>query len=252
VLRVLLLTLPWLLGTWPSSADPWTVEHRESLSAPPGLSFTKIAVRSGDATAGLHAVTFSSATHSFALLDDPENAFDLASAAKKRGAVAAVNGGYFHPDRTPLGLRMRMGREIHPMERARLLSGLLTVADDRIALLRVAEFRHTTSLKEAVQCGPFLVDGGKAVAGLNAARRGARTVVLEAVGKRFGLLVTTDLTLAETGALLSTPDVVPNMKITRALNFDGGSSTGMWVSSEPPFYLRELRDVRDFVGILPR
>jgi hypothetical protein len=88
--------------------------------------------------------------------------------------------------------------------------------------------------------------------GLNAARRGARTVVLEAAGKRFGLLVTTDLTLAETGALLSTPDVVPNMKITRALNFDGGSSTGMWVSSEPPFYLRELRDVRDFVGIVPR
>jgi uncharacterized protein YigE (DUF2233 family) len=185
-------------------------------------------------------------------MDDPENAYDLASAARARGAVVAVNGGYFHPDRTPLGLRVRKGKEIHRLEKASLLSGLLTVIDRRIALLRVGEFRRSPGLQEAVQCGPFLVDAGKPVIGLNAIRRAKRTVIVEAAGKRFGLLVTSDISLAEAGAILAAPDILSEMKITRALNLDGGSSTGLWVAGEPPLYLREIRNVRDFVGIVPR
>ena len=97
-------------------------------------------------------------------MDNPEGAFDLGSAAAKRGALAAVNGGYFHPDRTPLGLLVRQGATIHSLERAKLLSGLVVVTKDRIALLRVAEFKASANVREALQAGPFLVDGGKAVA----------------------------------------------------------------------------------------
>jgi hypothetical protein len=52
--------------------------------------------------------------------------------------------------------------------------------------------------------------------------------------------------------MLATRELIPGVNITRALNLDGGSSAGMWVAGNPPFYLRELRDVRDFVGIVPR
>jgi hypothetical protein len=248
----LFILLPLLLVWRGAFAEVWSVESREPISAPRGLSAAKIAVRSDSVRGELHSVTFAASTHTLALMDDPENVYDLASAARKRGAVAAVNGGYFHPDRTPLGLRVRMGKEIHPIERARLLSGLLTVTADRIALLRVGEFHRSPGLREAVQAGPFLVDSGKPVAGLNATRSAARTAILEGAGKRHGLVITSRLTLAEAGAVLATPGLIPGIKIVRALNLDGGSSTGMWIDSDPPHYRRELRDVRDFVGIVPR
>jgi uncharacterized protein YigE (DUF2233 family) len=248
----LLLHLVTIALVASSQAAEWTVVKAEPQSAPAGIAFTTVTVKSGSGSARLHAVTFSAKTHAFALMDDPASAYDLASAAKKRGAAAAVNGGYFQPDRTPLGLRVRQSQEIHPLERAKLLSGLLTVSGDRIALVRVGEFKRTAALREAVQCGPFLVDGGKPVAGLNATRTDARTAIIGDGASRWGLVVSDAVTLADFGSILATPGIVPGVKITRALNLDGGSSTGLWVAGEPPFYHRELRNVRDFVAIVPR
>lgn len=230
----------------------WNASKTETRPAPAGLSFATITVQAGSSSVRLHVVTFSTKTHTFAMMDDPANAYDLASAAKKRGAAAAVNGGYFQPDRTPLGLRVRQGSEIHPLERAKLLSGLLSVSGDRIALVRVGVFKRTAALREAVQCGPFLVDGGKPVAGLNATRTDARTAIIGDGASRWGLVVSDAVSLADFGAILATPGIVPGGKITRALNLDGGSSTGLWVAGEPPFYHRELRNVRDFVAIVPK
>ena len=247
-----LVVLSLVLVPCSSPAAEWVVERRETLPAPAGVTLTRIDLSAADVKAELHAATFLSRTHSFELMDDPENAYDLASAARARGAVVAVNGGYFHPDRTALGLRVRKGKEIHPLEKAPLLSGILTVTANRMALLRVGEFRRASDLQEAVQCGPFLVDAGRPVADLNATRTAKRTVIVEAAGKRFGLIVTSEITLAQTGAILSTPEAIGGMRITRALNLDGGSSTGMYVASDPPLYLREIRNVRDFVGIVPR
>ena len=65
-------------------------------------------------------------------------------------------------------------------------------------------------------------------------------------------VITDHATLAEAGAILATPSLFGNWSVTRALNLDGGSSTGLWVAGEPPFYQREWRDVRDFVAIVPK
>jgi uncharacterized protein YigE (DUF2233 family) len=240
-----------LAGVQVPAAD-WAVSKTETLSAPAGLEFTRIDLKSPTVSTRLHVVTFSAKTHAFAVMDDPQNAYDLASAAKKRAAVAAVNGGYFRPDRTPLGLRVRQSRELHPIERAKLLSGLLTVSGERIALVRVGEFKRTSSLREAIQAGPFLVDAGKPVTGLNATRADARTAIFTDGASRWGLVVSDSVSLADAGAILAMRGLLPGLKIQRALNLDGGSSTGLWVAGEPPFYHRELRNVRDFVGVVPK
>lgn len=230
----------------------WHVEKRERLPAPGAVEFSRLVAKSPSASVRLHVVTFSAKSHTLALMDDPQNAFDLATASRKRGAVAAVNGGYFRPDRTPLGLRIRQGREIHPLERAALLSGIIVVRDSRVALLRLREFNPAPPPAEALQAGPFLVDGGKPVAGLDAARADARTAVFTDGASRWGVISTDALTLADLGAILAQAEIVPGGKITRALNLDGGSSSGLWVAGAPPFYRRELRDVRDFLAIVPR
>ena len=233
----------------PLRAD-WNFSAATPLPAPAGIEFVR---RSAGGRVELHLVSFHAKTHTFAVMDNPAGAFDLGSAAVKRDALAAANGGYFHPDRTPLGLLVRQGATIHPLERAKLLSGLVVVTKDRIALLRTAEFKASANVREALQAGPFLVDGGKAVAGLNDTRGAARTVVFTDGAGRFGLLICKSATLAETARILAAPGLLPAGKITRALNLDGGSSTALWVKQEPaPFYAREWKGVRNYLAVVPR
>ena len=231
----------------------WTFSKAETLSAPAGLGFFRCAATDGVRRVDLHVVSFSAKAHTFAVMDNPDGAYNLASAAAKRGALAAVNGGYFHPDRTPLGLVVRQGVTIHSLERAKLLSGLVVVKKDRIALLRTGEFRASADVREALQAGPFLVDAGKAVAGLNDTRGSARTVGFADNAGNFGLLICQSATLAETARVLAAPGLLPAGKITRALNLDGGSSTALWVKREPSaFYSPEWKSVRNYLAIVPR
>jgi exopolysaccharide biosynthesis protein len=230
----------------------WSVTKTEPLPAPAALQVSRVSVSGSAGRAELHVVSFSPKVATFAVMDDPAGDVTLATAAQKRGALAAVNGGYFHPDRKPLGLVVRQGAQLHPLERSRLLSGLLVVRDGRIALQRVAEFKSSAAVREAMQAGPFLVDAGKPVTGLNNSRAAARTVVFSDTAGNFGLLVCRYATLAETAEILLTAGVLPRGRIVRALNLDGGSSTGLWVQGEPPLYLREGKDVRNYVAIVPR
>jgi exopolysaccharide biosynthesis protein len=234
------------------AAADWTPAGCDTLPSPAGLEFMRVRGALDGESVELHVVRFNPKTHTFTVMDDPAKIFDIATAAQKRGALAAVNGGYFHPDRTPLGLVVRQGVALHGLEHAGLLSGLVVATRERVALLRVGEFKSSAAVREALQAGPFLVDGGKAVAGLNAERRAERTFVFTQGAERCGLGVCSAVTLAEMGRILAAPGIVPGGKITRALNLDGGSSTGLWVAGDPAFYRREGKDVRNFLGIIAR
>ncbi len=148
---------------------------------------------------------------------------------------------------------------MHPAQRARLLSGALLVASNHIELRRVTDSPlPAKNVRQAVQCGPFLVEDRKPVTGLNGARAARRTAVFTDGGGRWGLVVCTAVTLEEFGAILADPALLPGgLKISRALNLDGGGSTALWVRSAPgkggePFSMAERGYVRDFVGIVPR
>ncbi|MHA3771766.1 phosphodiester glycosidase family protein [Verrucomicrobiota bacterium sgz303538] len=251
----IILTLACLLCSSPLLWAQWALAGRQPLPAPAGVQFAEVKVVSAEGdTAVLHVVAFGTKSHTLAVVDNPDGAMDLANAANARGALAAVNGGYFHPDRTPLGLVVSGGTTLHPLERAKLLSGLLVASKDGVSLRRVGEFKMSPSVREALQAGPFLVDGGKAVPGLNAGRSAARTVVCTVGSGRAALVVCRSATLAETAQILLTAGLLPDGgKITRALNLDGGSSTGLWVrGGGEPFYLREGKDVRNYVAIVAK
>ncbi|MDB6150692.1 MAG: phosphodiester glycosidase [Chthoniobacter sp.] len=229
----------------------WDVTSTTTLPAPNGLTFTEQKLASAGGRATLWSVTFSSKTHSFAVMDNPQGEFDLGSACVKRGALAGVNGGYFHPDRTPLGLVVRQGVQIHPLEKAKLLSGVVSVNGKGIAVSRRAAFA-ASGVREALQAGPFLVEAGQPIAGLNGTRGAARTVVIQNAKGRFGFLICKSVSLAEMAEILATPAVFPEARVTRALNLDGGSSTALWVRGEPPFYQREWKGVRNYLAIVPK
>jgi exopolysaccharide biosynthesis protein len=128
----------------------------------------------------------------------------------------------------------------------------MTVSNGKIYLLRSVEFSKTAPADEAIQAGPFLIDRGLPVVGLNADRLASRTIVVAGPNHEFGVAIVDRATLAEAGAILATPNILVKGNVIRALNLDGGSSTGLWMAGADPFYQREWRDVRDFVAIVPR
>ena len=250
----------------PARAD-WQVASSEagpaSVATPAPLRHRVQTVRDDAAgkRATLHFVLLEPGKTEFKIVDQGAGGrLDLGAAMRGAGCLAGVNGGYFHPDFQPLGLVVSDGRVVHAVERAALLSGVLLVGSDgRSALLRAEEYlaraaKEKAPPRQALQAGPFLVDKGAPVAGLNATRAARRTAVLTDGAGRWALVSTSALTLAETGALLARPGVAPDgFRVRRALNLDGGSSTGLWVRAEPePFYQREFSTVRNFLGVVPR
>jgi Phosphodiester glycosidase len=99
----------------------------------------------------------------------------------------------------------------------------------------------------------MVVEQGRAVQGLNDSRTARRTFAAVGSGDRAALGFCSDVTLGDLASILATPPA-SDFKIQRALNLDGGSSSGFWFkrADGSEFSIREQKDVRDFVAIVPK
>jgi uncharacterized protein YigE (DUF2233 family) len=229
---------------------PWRLLDSASLSSGPPAITQKL-IAEGKRQVRVHVATFSNETHTLRVIDNADGRATLPSALSAAGCVAGVNGGYFYPDQTPLGLVVAGGKEIHPYKRARLLSGLLVVDHGNVRLLRVREYSPKTKPDEALQAGPLLVDRSQSVKGLNAKNRAERTVVATDGKGEIALVVMGSVTLSEAAMMLADASLFPEIRIARALNLDGGASTGFWAASAG-VDIRPWRPVRNYVGIAPK
>ena len=207
------------------------------------------------ARATLHLAVFNTKMATFRVIDDEGDAHaPLAATMAREKCVAGVNGGYFSPEYAPVGLLVSDGRVVLQKQKARLLSGVVSVVNGRVQIQRAAEYSPKTKASAARQCGPFLVEGGKAVPGLNNARSARRTFVAIGGAERAAIGYASQVTLAQLAAILATRGVAGDLQIARALNLDGGSSSGFWFAGEKgaPFSIREQKTVRDYLAVVPR
>ena len=196
---------------------------------------------------------FSNKTATLRVIDDPTGQGSLASLMQREGCIAGVNGGYFDPNDAPVGLLISEGRKVAPLTRARLLSGVVSVANGRVQIQRSADFSMKTKPSAARQCGPFLLERGRPIAGLNGTRSARRTFVLSGLGDKVAIGFCSYVTLAQLGEILATPGVAGEVKIQRALNLDGGSSSGFWFAGKASVVsIREQKRVRDYLAVVPR
>jgi uncharacterized protein YigE (DUF2233 family) len=203
--------------------------------------------------ATLDLALFSTKTATLRVIDNPTSEDDLAAVMQREHCVAGVNGGYFDPANAPVGLLISDGKLIAPLRKARLLSGVMIVANGRVQLLRFAEYSSRRNAIDALQCGPFLVDRGQPVAGLDDTRSARRTFIVTGGSDRAGIGYCSDATLAQLGKILATPTLAPELRVQRALNLDGGSSSAFWFAGErSPFSIPEQKTVRDFVAVVPK
>jgi len=239
-----------------SAHATWTPEPEKNLGELPGSVMAwERTVKQGDRSVQLSGVSFDTKNCELQVLDNPPEARQpLTVAMKAAGAVAGVNGGYFHPDDRPLGLVVAGGKTLHGFERAKLLSGIFMVRDGRASLVRSEKFSPLPPIKEALQAGPWLVEDGKPVSGLQAGRLARRTVVARVGRSRWVLLVTSPVTLAELGEILVVPGVLGEGSVADALNLDGGSSSLLVASKEGRALLDipSFGSVRNYLAIVPR
>ena len=178
---------------------------------------------------------------------------ELAYLMQQENCVAGVNGGYFDSDYAPIGLLIVDGKTIGPLQRARLITGVLIASSRGVQIMRTREFPRQQKFNAAVQCGPFLIDLGRPVRGLENTRAARRTFAAIAKPNRAALGFCSETSLAELADILASTQLADDFKISRALNLDGGSSSGFWFARESgAFSVPEQKTVRDFVAIVPK
>jgi uncharacterized protein YigE (DUF2233 family) len=181
---------------------------------------------------------------------------NLAEAFRANGCFAGVNGGFFHPDWQPAGLVISQGRRINRLQTARLLSGVVYSDDRGIHLRRRARFQDHPGITALLQTGPYLVEAGRPVKGLSDADSRRRTFIATDWRGHWVVGATSSrLTLAELAEWLASPDAVAGWRVDRAINLDGGTSTGFFFDRGPdsdPVLLEPGKRVRNLLGIAPR
>ena len=187
------------------------------------------------------------------VIDNPDGQ-SLGAVMKREKYVCGVNGGYFDTEFKPIGLRVADGTTFSPLRRARLITGILLQSDRGIDVIRASEFSGTKKTVAAIQAGPFLIEANKRIRGLNDSQLARRTFAGIATNDRALLGFCSDVSLSGLADILATVPIVPDSKIHRAMNLDGGSSSAFWFArgDGTAFSIAGRKPVRDFVALLPK
>ncbi len=265
--RLVLVVAILFLGAAPAACGDWKIEDQSPAQPPESvlISQKKVISRVGEtgffSTRRIDLIWFSAADFTFKVVDNQSIESPLhpglAAAMRSAGCVAGCNGGFFHPDSSPSGLMMAGGNAAGKFGEGALLSGVLLSSGNRNPyLLRRSEYSASKyKATDLIQTGPFLVDQGVTVRGLSLENSRRRTFVLHDGGKWFALALSDPFTLAELGEILADPAFSPSRKVFRALNLDGGSSSGLFFDRGQPgerIEIEPIKTVRNFVGIVPR
>jgi uncharacterized protein YigE (DUF2233 family) len=245
-----------LLAVAVTADAQWKVDSAKSEPGRAGVTHRHISAQNPqtDGTVDLDVAVFSTRACTLRVIDNKDGANDLAAAVRRANAVAGVNGGYFDPNFAPIGLRVINGATTSSLVRARLITGVVLASARGVQIVRTAAFSRKQQVAAAIQCGPFLVEGGRAVRGLDNSRTARRTFVVTGGNDRAALGVCSEISLAQLSELLATIRITDDFKVHQALNLDGGSSTALWLDREGarPFSISEYKQVRDFVGVVPK
>jgi hypothetical protein len=248
-----LLVLPVALAA--SAQADWKVLSAESEPGRGGIEHRHVIVE--DDAVGKRVVfdvaVFSAKSTALRVIDNPDGQ-SLGAMMNREKFVCGVNGGYFDTEFKPIGLRVADGTTFSPLRRARLITGILLQSDRGIDIVRVGEFSRTKRTVAAIQSGPFLIEENKRIRGLNDSQLARRTFAAIATNDRVLLGFCSDVSLAVLANILATAPIVPDSKIRRAMNLDGGSSSAFWFAREDgsEFSISGRKPVRDFVAVVPK
>ncbi len=206
----------------------------------------------------LDAWFFRSADFRLVVLDEGDQGQrygSLAAAMQESKCHAGINGSYFadNAQHSPLGLLRHEGRQVTPLASGSFtVAGVLYDTGRELRLERSTRLStRTTRMREAIQGGPFLVEDGRKVRGLNATRRARRSLVATDGEGNWCLAMSSPLTLDELADWLASGKALGSFRVQTALNLDGGTSSAFWCAS-PAVHKPSVKAVRNYIGMAPR
>jgi len=249
------LVLPLHAADWKHLSD----SDAHTTSADLSYVYRTIQRTSDGDRVSLQLIFFTSPTYEIKVVDQGNGAMPaypgLGAAFSRNGCVAGTNGGFFHPDYRPAGLMITDSGRVNKFEGGSLLSGVLYCDAKGIYLTRRAAFKDDKKITALIQSGPYLIDGGASTRGLSTSPSRRRTFVCTDWRGNWAIGITSSISLATLGDLLADPDVIKEWKVNRALNLDGGSSTGLYYDrgpSQTDVVVPNWKRVRNLIGIAPR
>jgi len=146
------------------------------------------------------------------------------------GHLASINGGFFTPDGSPLGLVVTDGNRRGGVNRASFLGTGFFLGPKAKLLGRTDYLASPPSHQEVLQSGPRLVWSGETPTGLSNRDERPRSFLLWDGKEHFALGYADSASLKGLSILLQSQPI-SGFKIAYALNLDGGRSCDFWISS---------------------
>lgn len=254
-------TLPLLWLMLPSLVQAqWRLESSTD-AAPLGHGATfVIKTVSGPAKAELKLVFFEEKNCQIRVVANPDRktAKPLDVIGREEKALVVCNGGYFHAggDFGSAGLEIAGGVRSDKFTGGEWV-GALMVRQGKASLVWENEFRDAPDITEFVQCSPWIVSDGRVVpvpAPKEPEQRNHRTFIMTDGSGRWAIGVCKRTGWLELAHLLVTPGIITEMKVQRALNLDGGPSTGLWCRSadDREHFEKPGWAVRNAIFVVPR
>ncbi|MDA7668316.1 phosphodiester glycosidase family protein [bacterium] len=146
-----------------------------------------------------------------------------------RGSLAAINGGFFNPDGSPLGLVITDGQSRGVFNASSFL-GTGIIDGENTTLSDRKSYQKSSEL---LQSGPRLVWNQERLIGLSKSRERPRSFVIWDGHNHFGIGHADRATLQ---GLANNLQAQPfeGFHIKYAINLDGGTSCDLWVSNQIP------------------
>lgn len=239
-------------------AQPWRLESSSELSPMGHGAFFVVKKFTGPGKLEMKLVIFDDRHCQFRVVAnaDAKTARSLKEIGQVQKALAVCNGGYFHVGGNfgPSGLEIADGKRTDVFSVGDLI-GALMVRQGKASLVWGNEFRDSADITQFLQCSPWLVSEGKVVPlPPGEDPRNHRTFILTDGEGRWAIGICNGVGLLELARLLNTPGILPEIKVRRVLNLDGGPSTGLWCrgAKDVAFYEKPVWPVRNMIVVEPR
>lgn len=142
--------------------------------------------------------------------------------AQRRGALLAINGGFFDPQYKSLGLLVNEGKTLNPFRQVSWWASFI-LNQNIPQILKTKKITVEPSMEMAIQAGPRLVQDGKPV---SSNPKFSRKSFIGITSQNQVVLGVTEDSFAEINDLARI--LAEEIKLTQALNLDGGRSTQLY------------------------
>ncbi len=264
MIRILHLSLYGLCALLPVAhvtGAEWKLVESSEVDGEPKL-IKKIVSKGSGRKVTLYLCAFSTNDYTLKVVDQGSSQSspryrNLREAMEKNGCTAGVNGGFFGTDFKALGAVYADGEKITSYfnsNRSGLASGVIWSGTGGIHIVRRHDFKAGPGVKQAIQTGPMLISQSTTVSGLSNESWRPRTFVLTDWKGNWMLGTSSSVSLAALADILDSSSAFPEMVVNRAINLDGGRSTGLYLKQDTGkvTYRSEISTVRNFLGIVPK